>query len=109
MIRARQLEEKDALAATNLWASAMKGSNYNESMQNRINQFVDTKLKDPSDMGDVFRNYVLQKDPSGNKEDLKHGKGMNIETNHNAKNGNSFQTRNFWVVEYIPNPSDLGT
>ena len=109
MIRARQLEEKDALAATNLWASAMKGSSYSEPMQSRINQFVDTKLKDLSDMGDVFRNYVLQKDSSSNDDNLKHEKGINIETNHNAKNKNSLQTRNFWVVEYIPNPLDQGT
>ena len=108
MIRARQLEQKDALAATNLWASAMKGSNYSESMQNRINQFVDTKLKDPNDMGDVFRNYVLQKYDSSNDDILKHEKGSNFETNHAAKNENNFQTRNFWVVEYIQNSSDKG-
>ena len=109
MIRVRQLEEKDALAATNLWASAMKGSNYGESMQNRIDQFVDTKLKDLNDMGDVYRNYVLQKDNSSNDDILIPESEVNFETNHTAKRKCSFQNRNFWVVEFIPQLSDQGT
>ena len=108
MIRARQLEEKDALAATNLWASAMKGSSYSESMQNRINQFVDTKLNDPCDMGDVFRNYVRQKHDPINDDTLIPEKGVNFEPKNTAKHKNNLQSRNFWVVEYFQNPSDQG-
>ena len=56
MIQVRQLDQKDARAATELWASAMRESTYGPC-KDRINSFVETKLKDPNDMGDVFGQF----------------------------------------------------
>ena len=101
MIRARQLELKDAVAATNLWATAMKSSNYDESMQKRINEFVETKLNDPDDMKDVFVNYVKNGEKSNNITNKSIKDGINFEIYHNTKNIDLVPLRNFWVVEYI--------
>ena len=101
MIRVRQLEPKDGLAATSLWASAMKGSNYDESMQKRINEFVESKSNDPNDMGDVFLNYVKHEEKSNNVTSINMEEGINLETNHNNKSRESLPSRNFWVVECI--------
>ena len=57
MIAIRQLQERDALEATNLWASSMRGSNCGD-FQEKINRFVELKLNDENDMGNLFRNYV---------------------------------------------------
>ena len=88
MIRVRLLELEDGPAATNLWASAMKGSNYCESMQKRIDEFVESKLNDPRDMGNVFFNYVQH----------------NYERKNRVKY--LFPTRNFWVVEHVETSPD---
>ena len=97
MIRVRQLEPEDGQAATHLWASAMKGSNYGESLQKNIDKFVDMKLKDHNDMGNVYLNYVqMQKELSN--DDKVQG-GINFESN--LRNANILQRRNFWVVDYI--------
>ena len=101
MIRVRQLEPKDSLAATSLWASAMKGSNYDEAMQKRINEFVKSKSNDPNDMGDVFLNYVKHEERSNNVTSINIEEGINLETNHNNKSREILPSRNFWVVECI--------
>ena len=101
MIRVRQLEPEGGPAATNLWASAMKGSNYCESMQERIDKFVESKLNDPHDMGNVFLNYVQQqKKPN----DYLNGEQTNYDRNNRVEH--LFPKKNFWVVEHVETSPD---
>ena len=101
MIRVRQLEPEDGPNATNLWASAMKGSNYCEAMQKRIDEFVELKLNDPHDMGNVFLNYVQQQERPNDHEN---GRPTNYDKNHIVEY--LFPTKNFWVVEHIETSAD---
>ena len=101
MINIRQLEQRDAASATNLWATSMKGSNYGE-WQNRIDKFVDSKLNDPNDMGDVFSSYVnVKSDIHVCTTGSRIANDSFIETKTNCRNYISATAdRNFWVVEY---------
>ena len=101
MINIRQLEKRDAASATNLWATSMKGSNYGE-WQKRIDKFVDSKLNDPNDMGDVFSSYVnVMCDTHVCTIGSHIANGSFIETKTNCHNNISATAdRNFWVVEY---------
>ena len=109
MIQVRQLEKKDTLAATNLWASSMRGSNYGE-WQNRINSFVESKLNDPSDMGDVYANYVdndmTKVNESGSKS--KKSKKCTKTSEQGEEDKGNLSIRNFWVVEYISSDKQKG-
>ena len=106
MIKIRQLQDKDSVDVQNLWASSMRGSNCGE-FQERINRFVECKLNDKSDMGNVFLSYV-QSESRGKKEGIKHC--TQNETNLHLKCNESNETfrsiRNFWVVEYIEHSGD---
>ena len=101
MINIRQLEKRDAASATNLWATSMKGSNYGE-WQKRIDKFVDSKLNDPDDMGDVFSSYVnLKSDTHMRTIGSRVVNDSFIETKTNCRNNISATTdRYFWIVEY---------
>ena len=100
MINIRQLEKRDAASATNLWATSMKGSNYGE-WQKRIDKFVDSKLNDPNDMGDVFSSYVNVKSDQVCTIGSRITNDSVIETKTNCHNNISLSAdRNFWVVEY---------
>ena len=101
MINIRQLEKRDAASATDLWATSMKGSNYGE-WQKRIDKFVDSKLNDPNDMGDVFSSYVNVKSDTHVCTIGSHiANDSFIETKTNCRNNISATAdRNFWIVEY---------
>ena len=101
MINIRQLEKRDAASATNLWATSMKGSNYGE-WQKRIDKFVDSKLNDPDDMGDVFSSYVnVKSDTHVRTIGSRVVNDSFIETKTNCRNNISATAdRNFWIVEY---------
>ena len=101
MIRVRQLTPEDGPAATNLWASAMKGSNYCESMQKRIDEFVESKLNDPHDMGNVFLNYVQQQE---RPNDHVNGESTNYDRNNRMEY--LIPTKNFWVIEHFETRAD---
>ena len=102
MIQVRQLEQNDAAAATNLWSSAMREPTYAYSKE-RINRFVESKLKDPNDMGDVFSSYVNGRQEEEDDSKVSHTtNGSSMVSGVRDKDRENLPIRNFWVVEYIP-------